>query len=361
MKKIIVISLFILSFLGCKKASNDEPIIAEKLTIITPLEGQLKAAGYVDIQWNKLEGHGKIISYNLYINDSLYTSTTNTYYEYYTTKVKYHKIRIEAVTQDEQIIKGNEISFGISKKGLATEDNFGALKYDPIAMNVSWYYNWGRGEFDTINHHGYEKIEYVPMIWNATNSTEVNKKINDVINNKYKNLLTYNEPDLTEQANMSVEQALSFWPNLQSHQYRLSSPATAYWPSISPTWFQPFMQEIANRNYQLDFITIHAYPENFEGKDLANWFIENIIKPTYETYHKPIWITEFSTIGNAVTKEGTAEFLEYVMPMLDELEYVERYSYFSYDAGNCNYGLIDFTTGELSPAGEVYKNLGNPK
>jgi len=40
-------------------------------------------------------------------------------------------------------------------------------------------------------------------------------------------LLTFNEPDLVSQANVSVAQALSLWPELMATGLRLGSPAVA--------------------------------------------------------------------------------------------------------------------------------------
>ena len=40
-------------------------------------------------------------------------------------------------------------------------------------------------------------------------------------------LLGFNEPDLAEQANMTVEKALELWPRLEATGMRLGSPAVA--------------------------------------------------------------------------------------------------------------------------------------
>ena len=95
---------------------------------------------------------------------------------------------------------------------------------------------------------------------------------------------------------------------------------------------------------------------------MADWFLEEVVDWTWNTYHKPIWITEFSTTGASITAtggNGTKEFWERVMPGLDSREYVERYAAFDFNSPST--GLWLYGTGELTPAGEVYRDQGNPE
>ena len=84
---------------------------------------------------------------------------------------------------------------------------------------------------------------------------------------------------------------------------------------------QVFMEKIdLNNDRDVDFISIHCYPDNYGGAGMAEWFLEQVVDWTWEKYQKPIWVTEFSTTGPQITAtggNGTKEFWENVMPGLD--------------------------------------------
>ena len=56
-------------------------------------------------------------------------------------------------------------------------------------------------------------MEYVPMVWGAgsVNETEIANLIEGKEAGLYKNLLTFNEPDLSSQANMTVDEAIALY------------------------------------------------------------------------------------------------------------------------------------------------------
>jgi hypothetical protein len=160
---------------------------------------------------------------------------------------------------------------------------------------------------------------------------------------------------------MTVDAVYNLWPYAMNSDIKVSSPVSALWPQASTGWFQPFMTKInANSNLDVDFIAIHCYPDNYAGAGMASWFLEQVVDWTWETYHKPIWITEFSTTGSNVTAtggNGTKEFWEAVMPGLDSREYVERYAAFDFNSSTTGLWLYN---GTFTQAGEVYKKQGNP-
>lgn len=335
-----------------------ENVKAAGFEITSPTNNQIKAAGFFDIKWNSV---ANAKNYKLYVDGKLYKTTPDTQCEYYSTLVFYHKAYVTAELNDGTTQTTPTISFGISKKGLAIEDGMGAKVVDPSWYKASWYYNWGRGEFSTSNHKGYDKIEYVPMVWGDKTASAINSKMQSAINKGYKYMLTFNEPDFTNQANMSVSTAISLWPNFMNKGLRISSPSTALWPNASTAWFQPFMKQInAKADLNVDFITVHCYPDNFQGSGMAKWFLREVVDKTWEMYKKPIWITEFSTSGSSITELGTKQFIDTLLPELDKREYVERYSFFSFDRRTFNGGLYYYSTGAFSTAGESYAVLGNP-
>ena len=82
-------------------------------------------------------------------------------------------------------------------------------------INVSWFYTWQPYPMRITQP---DRVEFVPMIWGETfvepKQLELAKKNGSV-------LLGFNEPDLPDQANMTVQQALDLWPHLTATGMRV--------------------------------------------------------------------------------------------------------------------------------------------
>ena len=76
-------------------------------------------------------------------------------------------------------------------------------------------------------------------------------------------LLGFNEPDLGEQANMTVEQALELWPRLEATGMRLGSPAVACGGADAGGWLDRFMAGAKQSGHRVDFIALHWYGADF--------------------------------------------------------------------------------------------------
>jgi hypothetical protein len=115
-------------------------------------------------------------------------------------------------------------------------------------LNVSISYDWdAAGNTENID------AEYVPMRHN------LGWQSFDVINarNNVSHVLGYNEPDRSDQSNMSVEDAIEQWPELFKSGLRLGSPAPA--STNGTNWLNNFMNLCDELNYRVDFIVTHAY------------------------------------------------------------------------------------------------------
>ncbi len=358
---VMIISLISIENLNTTKAAETAVYY-----VTAPAHNSTVAAGYIDITWNPATA-AEVAYYDVYIDGKKVGRTTNTTYEIYTTTVKYYDVYVMATFTNgaAQITATN--TFGVSKKGLGLATDMGKF-IDLYSMGVSWYYNWGSGPSAGIQ---YEGIEYVPMVWKETNASNFKTRVERAKNQGYKYMLTFNEPDLRGQCEMSVNDVYNVWQGIEGvNGIKISSPVTAGWPEASTNWFQPFMNKLNSSDYDPDFISIHCYPDNFGGAKMAEWFVETVVDWTWEKYHKPIWITEFSTSGQYVTAtggNGTKEFWETVMPLLDKRTYVVRYAAFGFNAANVgdkkngpNVALWNYSTGELTEAGQVFVDLGNP-
>ncbi len=141
--------------------------------------------------------------------------------------------------------------------------------------NSTWYYDWGAGKNSEMG------MEYVPeriTQWWPGFETDINPL------NKVSHLLSFNEPDHWEQANMSVDIAIEQWPQMMKSGLRVGSPATTDFK-----WLYEFMEKANARNYRVDYVVIHAY---WGETDPQRWY--NSIAEVHRKTKRPIWIKEWN-------------------------------------------------------------------
>lgn len=242
----------------------------------------------------------------------------------------------------------------LNKKGACYSYNSERWSHKTSDLTGHWFYHWGNSPREEIP----ENIEYVPMFWgkSSVNPDNLNNVQQLIDEGRVNYVLGFNEPDGAAQANMTVQEAVERWDDLESLGVPLGSPAT-----VNPLndWMQEFMNRAEQENLRVDFVTLH----NYGGANPANFI--NLVKRTYETYQKPIWITEFavadwgatSAENNRFSEAQVIEFMKVVLPALDDIEYVHRYTWF--DGGNraplATSTLFD-EEGNLTPLGEIYAN-----
>jgi hypothetical protein len=234
------------------------------------------------------------------------------------------------------------------------------------ALNVSWYYDWGRDDVSTTTQ------EYAPMMWGAYSTFETT--MNTIISKtNVTNLMTFNEPDAEGQAGGSLLTtdplvAIPYYKRTLRAGMRMVSPATR--EGQYRTWLKTFADEAEVQNLRIDCIAVHWYDwgnvcTNFTGCDLTmpisgktvdmnatNLFnrFKSHINDAYNFHQKPIWITEFN--ASKVRSDAVhAAFINLALPWLDANPNVERYAYFfGNDAPARN------TDGTLTLAGQAYSN-----
>lgn len=219
------------------------------------------------------------------------------------------------------------------------------LADDLAELGAPWFYTWR-------NDHGVSYPGFVPMIWSGAFVDEAGQAPGEV-------MLTFNEPDLHNQADMSVDEALHNWPVLMHTGKRLGSPATTSGNETGPaSWLGRFMNGAERRGYRVDFIAVHDYATNPDVRAFRRR-LERI----HEAYDRPIWVTEWALADFAnPTRFSRSEQLRYFeagSEMLDDLPFVERHAWFGIYEGLDNWhlssGLIE--DGELTEIGEVYRRL----
>ncbi|MFI5936587.1 sigma-70 family RNA polymerase sigma factor [Actinoplanes sp. NPDC051494] len=241
------------------------------------------------------------------------------------------------------------------KKGVGTWQ-FDGIKGALDDVGAGWYYNWSP---DNDTMPAPTDVEFVPMIWGKANVTDATftkvKKEGDV-------LLGFNEPDLAGQAEMSVEDALAAWPELEDTGMRLGSPAVAYGGDTDGGWLDRFMDGVKAKGLRVDFITLHWYGSDFSDA-AVNQFL-GYVDAVHKKYDLPIWVTEYGLMnftGSPRYPTGAQEaaFIKGTTKGMESRSYVERYAWFGLPAigDSVDFGLYkDART--PTEAGKAYKAAG---
>lgn len=334
--------------------------------ILAPASGELVPAGSITIEWQALSGLSyQTLSYRVYLDEKLCQEVQDNgeeefSCEVYTTATAPHSVRIEAVLAGEHVVTANVRTFFVSKKGLGIPTESQYMMQD---MGASWYYNWSSRPDDRVK----DGLDFVPMIWNMENDSRL---LEETVQN-CGTVLGYNEPDRTDQANISAEIAAGQQHLFTESGLRVGAPAASYPPSWNNEWFAAYADAV---NWdEIDFIPIHCYMDWADGT--ADTLLK-AVDETYKTYGKPIWITEFAIARwdadypcfNGTDTEKNQEVADYMKEVIDGLEkrdYVERYAWQHFDVGDYAGGasaLYDNndTEGTLTDLGRLYRASGNP-
>ena len=253
---------------------------------------------------------------------------------------------------------GPTVPMGCGKKGadFSTNMKFGTWNGDIVALKAFWYYTWGT----PLPSPSPQNCEFVSMFWGAANVTSANITAVQTLKaqGKVKYVLGFNEPNRGDQAIMTVSQALQLWPQLESIGLPLGSPA-ADWPTQK--WIYDFLDSCITEKKRVDFICVHMYPGGLDD----NSFVQTLVD-LHNKYNKDIWITEFAVADWSATKlsdndftpDQVLAFMKRLLPKLEELPYVKRYSWFSGDPTTAplwSSALID-ANGSLTALGTWYAN-----
>jgi RNA polymerase sigma factor (sigma-70 family) len=238
-----------------------------------------------------------------------------------------------------------------ARKGVSTWE-FGAIPAGLKAVGASWYYNWSATDASMPGPSG---VEFVPMIWGAdavTDRTLATAKAEGDV------LLGFNEPDLGEQANLTVERALELWPRLEATGMRLGSPAVAWGGADAGGWLDRFMTGAKERGHRVDFIALHWYGADFSAAAVGH--LRGYLAAVHERYGLPIWLTEFALIrfegGTAYPSDAQqSAFVTGATRMLASLSYVERYAWFGLPSTRDSGTGLYRADGTLTAAGRAYR------
>lgn len=242
-----------------------------------------------------------------------------------------------------------------ARKGISLNPVDGAA--EALAdSGAHWYFNWASSTGPVAAPAG---VEYVPMIWGPGSVTdaELGRAAEEGTA-----LLGFNEPDQPAQADMTPEQALDLWPRLESTGLRLGAPAVSYGGDVAGGWLDRFMRGAAERGLRVDFIPLHWYGGDF-GPDAVNQ-LRGYLQAVHDRYGKPVWLTEYGLTDftqNPPRYPGEQEQTAFVASstrMLEGLDFVERYAWFTLSTRTAPTGLYDGTTANAS--GRAYRAADRP-
>lgn len=238
----------------------------------------------------------------------------------------------------------------VSKKGWC-----GWGESDYKLANATWHYDWNAG--GNTDH----LTEYVPIHQMADWPGW------DVINPKtyVSHVLGFNEPDHTDQSNMTFQQMIDRWPDFMKSGLRIGSPAWASpWGGNGGTLFD-FIHKCDQLNYRVDFVALHCY---WGGLTPKQWY--DNLKYIHDLTGRPLWITEWNNGANWTTESwpdatGTLttanaqkqlDDLKGILQVLDTASFVERYSIYNWVEDR----RAIILNGQLTPAGEYYASNNAP-
>lgn len=222
------------------------------------------------------------------------------------------------------------------------------------SLNVGWYYSWASAYTITTTP------EFVPMVFSAKSLQQ--NAIGDVTGQlpetRTQHLLGFNEPDHPKQSNMSVDEAIWLWPQLQSTGLRLGSPATV---SPSSPWLDQFMTKAMAANLRVDFMTLHCYTSPNPASLLAK------IIYLHDKFQRPIWVTEFAVADWAATPSHPSRytgpeirsFMQAAIAGMRAMPFVERFAWKTRKPFDPVMGAsaLYHSDGRLTATGRLYASL----
>ncbi|PHH65108.1 hypothetical protein CDD81_3239 [Ophiocordyceps australis] len=235
------------------------------------------------------------------------------------------------------------------KRGLAYNDGSLANTFGSSCQQCGWAYNWASSP------QGLDpKISFVPMLWgdSPTHTNHWDSDAEKALASGSKAFFSFNEPDIKGQANLSPQQAAA---SHVKYMNKYAGRALIGAPSVSNSnlegeglaWLKSFMSACENQQEkcQVDFCNVHWYAP----ASASNTLFDHLEEAHQACGGKPVWLTEFAPVGDPAQ---TSSFLQTVMPKLEQLSYVDAYSYFMVSSGN----LMSSAT-DLSSFGKVYASM----
>ncbi|KAL9567416.1 hypothetical protein ACKAV7_008366 [Fusarium commune] len=219
--------------------------------------------------------------------------------------------------------------------------------------HLGWWYDW------TPQPSSVPGVVGVPMLWGSGhNGPRDSERFSDFQNLKDtpRYLLGFNEPDCNRQdtsARMEVADGTYLWNRMIApHGTRgalLGSPSMCM--QKDERWLRDFSTTHLTREW--DFTAIHIYKPDMAG-------VQADIDYYWNTYGKPIWVTEFGCVydqENFLPCSNQTEISRWISDVVDTFENNEHVMAYAYtDGGGLGQAWLPTKNNsqELSESGKAY-------
>jgi hypothetical protein len=167
------------------------------------------------------------------------------------------------------------------KKGVSLACGGGAARAREVQqLRVSWIWNWG------TDPPLFPGIESIPAIWDAS-------YIGKPLGGNSEWVLGFNEPDISNQANMTPEAAAIAWRKLEAtYPYRRkTSPQVIYPGDWLERWYAAYV-DLYGQPPRLDALAIHTYIGNSSTAYIAQ--VQRYIALAQQWGVPEVWVTEWA-------------------------------------------------------------------
>lgn len=192
-----------------------------------------------------------------------------------------------------------------AKRGIAY-DLTATADFTALAPGVSWWYDWssqvhGGSSPGLRAAHG---MDFIPMLWNGNfDDAQIQALLR--ADPAIRHLLVVNEPNLTDQANLTPAQAAALWPRFEAIAaatgVKIVGPQITWGTMAGYTdpvlWMDAFLAAYrgahGGRDPQIDALGFHWYDYGLAGQ------LDRLVR-----YGKPFWVTEMANWHNG---DGAAQ------------------------------------------------------
>ena len=246
------------------------------------------------------------------------------------------------------------------KKGVSSNEISGDIVQ---RYNASHYYNWSQDPY--YKNETTDPTHHQPMWWGITadrlgrNRTEmlVLMRAEWAVSDVPKYLLGFNEPNHTDQSNMSVQTALNEWSRAEQVKLPLVGPQHDYaWGS----WYTSFFDQADAIGMRIDEGGGHIYPTaasvNYDA-------FSSGVTDGYNAQNSRVqWVTELNWVnwGGAATwtDDELYSVLAETLWRYENNPWVKRYQWFAFSTGWANGapGALEVDSGSrpILPLGRLY-------
>ena len=225
---------------------------------------------------------------------------------------------------------------GIPKKGFSSSTNpeLGGTCQDACRLGLThtWYFNWGGFPRNCSRNFA---EEFVPMIWGCHLEKGCLSGLDPDFREQWKaagvtTLMGFNEPDKSEQSNMSPERAANHWVEVDTlaHSFdpplKLVGPAMASWGADgSSEWLDQFFGNLTTwLADRIDFLSQHDYSGDANA-------IANRARAAREKFGKKVWMTEWAVGDVNGGRDMQDDLLTKSLDLFEEEDAIYRYAWFS--------------------------------